>query len=301
MELMSDRAPMHCLQPGAAAFCQRERGSMLIARITIVAVLTGTWAPYVAAAQPGPETLAAFDGYVAQAEAQIRQEESSPDSFLSPPLNTVPGRTELEARLRRGEVLVERRGVTPTEIPGGLIHHWRGITFIPNATIAQVFTVLQDYDHLARYYRPQIVASRLISRNGDDFHISMRLSEHKIVTVVLDTAYEVQYGRLDAVHQYSLARSTRIAEIANAGERAEYPLAEGYDHGFLWRLNTYWRFVQRVDGVFVQCEAISLTRDVPTGLGWLIGPFVKNIPRESLQFSLRSTRAAVVGSSNSGG
>ena len=287
---------MHCLQPGAAAFCQRERGHMLIARITIVAVLTGTLASYIAAAQPRPETLAAFDGCVAQAEAQIRQEESSPESFLSLPLGTVVSRrTELEERLRRGEVLVESRGVTPTQTPGGLIHHWLGIVFIPNATIAQVVTVLQDYDHLARYYRPQIVASRLISRNGDDFHISMRLREHKIVTVVLDTEYDVRYGRLDAVHQYSLARSTRIAEIANAGERDEHPLAEGYDHGFLWRLNTYWRFVQRVDGVFVQCEAISLTRDLPSGLGWLIGSLVENIPRESLQFTLRSTRDAVVG------
>jgi hypothetical protein len=287
---------MHCLQPGAAAFCRRERGRMLIARITIVAVLTGTLASYIAAALSRPETLVAFEGYVAQAEAQIRQEESSPESFLALPLDMVPGRTELEARLRRGDVLVQRRGVTPTEIPGGLIHHWLGIVFIPKATIAQVVTVLQDYDHLARYYRPQIVASRLIARNGDDFHISMRLREQKIVTVVLDTEYDVQYGRLDAVHQYSLGRSTRIAEIANAGERDEHPLAEGYDHGFLWRLNTYWRFVQAVDGVFVQCEAISLTRDVPTGLRWLIGSFVENIPRESLQFTLRATRDAAVGS-----
>src|SRR5579864_4551919 len=112
MELMWDRAPMHCLQPGAAAFCRRERGRMLIARITIVAVLTGTLASYIAAALSRPETLVAFEGYVAQAEAQIRQEESSPESFLALPLDMVPGRTELEARLRRGDVLVQRRGVT---------------------------------------------------------------------------------------------------------------------------------------------------------------------------------------------
>jgi hypothetical protein len=62
----------------------------------------------------------------------------------------------------------------------------------------------------------------------------------------------------------------------------------------MWRLNTYWRFVQQPDGVLVECEAISLTRDVPTGLGWLIGPFIQNIPQESLQFTLSATRNAVL-------
>ncbi len=273
---------------------------MLIARIAIVAVLTGALTSYTPAAQPKPETLAAFEVYVARAEAQIRGEESSPESFLAAPVS-VSQRSELEMRLRRGEVIVDRRGTTATEIPGGLIHDWLGLTFIPNGTIGQVFAVLQDYDHLARYFQPQMVSSRLISRNGDDFHISMRLREGSVVTVVLDTEYDVHYGRLDAVHQYSLARSTRVAEIAKAGERDEHPLAGGDDHGFLRRLNTYWRFVQAVDGVFVQCEAISLTRDVPTGLAWLIGSFIENIPRESLQFTLSATRNAVLGKQNSGG
>jgi hypothetical protein len=267
---------------------------MLIARIAIVAVLTGTLASSARGAQPRPETLAAFDKYIAHAETQIREEESSTESFLATP-PSVPGRTELEMRLRRGEILVDRRGLTTTEVPGGLIHHWLGTTFIPNATITQVFAVLQDYDHLVRYYQPEMQASRLISRNGDDFHISMRLREANVVPVVLDTEYDVHYGRLDAVHQYSLAHSTRVAEIAKAGERDEHPLADTDGHGFLWRLNTYWRFSQVVDGVFVQCEAISLTRDVPTGLGWLIGSFLENIPRESLRFTLSATRNATLG------
>jgi hypothetical protein len=46
--------------------------------------------------------------------------------------------------------------------------------------------------------------------------------------------------------------------------------------------------------VYVQCEAISLTRDIPTGLNWLMEPFIESIPRESLGFTLRSTRAGVL-------
>jgi len=61
----------------------------------------------------------------------------------------------------------------------------------------------------------------------------------------------------------------------------------------MWRLNSYWAFEQANNGVLVQCEAISLTRDIPTGLAWLIGPFVNSIPRESLQFTLTATRNAM--------
>ena len=71
-------------------------------------------------------------------------------------------------------------------------------------------------------------------------------------------------------------------------------MPEGHDGGYLWRMNTYWRFEERDGGVYVQCESISLTRDIPRGLGWLIEPFVTSIPRESLQDTLGNTRLAVL-------
>ena len=112
--------------------------------------------------------------------------------------------------------------------------------------------------------------------------------------VVLDTEYEVHFARLDAHRAHSRSHSTRIAEVQNPGGRGERDLPPGNDHGFLWALDTYWRFLEVEDGVFVQCEAISLTRDIPAGLGWLVGPFVESIPRESLEFTLATTRKAVV-------
>ena len=273
-----------------------------IATIAILAALAATLAAHIASAQK-PETLAAFDAYVRQAEAQIRKEQATRDSFLA--IQSSPaGATEIEARLRHGEVLIDSRTTAteissgPIELPGGLLHHWRGLAFIPDATIDDLFAVLQDYDHSNRYYAPEVVTSRLISRNGDDFRVAMRLRKHYVVTVVLDTEYEIHYGQLDAAHRYSLSRSTRIAEIAYPGEPGERPLPAAHDHGFLWRLNSYWRFVQAPDGVFLQCEAISLTRDVPTGLNWLIGPYIKNIPRESLLFTLNATRNAVLANKN---
>lgn len=138
-----------------------------------------------------------------------------------------------------------------------------------------------------------MTSSKLISRNGDNFRILLRLHEHKVITVVIDSEYDVRYGRLDAARQFSWSRSTRMTEIADAGGAHEHAVSAADNHGYMWRLISYWRFSQVSDGVVVQCEAISLTRNVPTGLGWLIGPFVREIPRESLETTLKQTRDAV--------
>ncbi|HVN19173.1 MAG TPA: hypothetical protein VMU05_10385 [Dongiaceae bacterium] len=238
-------------------------------------------------------TTEAFDKYIADAEARLNQARSKPNMFTR--IDSLPTgeRQKVMSRLRAGEVVIDKQGKTPTEIPSGLIHDWVGTVLIPRVTIPQVLSLIQDYDHSSRNYSPDVQQSRLVSRNGDDFKVFMRLRKHKVVTVVLDTEYSVHYARLDASHQYSLSRSTRVSEIADAGAPKEHALAEGHDHGFMWRLNSYWAFEQVEDGVLIECEAISLTRDIPTGLGWMIGPFVNSIPRESLQFTLDATRKAL--------
>ena len=240
-------------------------------------------------------TTEAFDHYIATAEGRFTQAIGKSGSFLRIDALAATQRQQVMTRLRQGEVVIEKHGETPSQIPGGLIHDWVGTVLIPKVTVARVLALVQDYDHSTRYYSPDVVQSRLVSRQGDDFQVSMRLLKKKVVTVVLDTEYDVDYGRLDAAHQFSLSRSTRVSEIVDPGEPNERPLVAGHDHGFMWRLNSYWAFEQVPDGVLVECEAISLTRDIPTGLGWMIGPFVNSIPRESLQFTLSATRAALAG------
>ena len=244
-----------------------------------------------------PETSQAFDHYIAQAETRINQQQSQANRFLK--LDSLPGdqRSGVLRRLHQGEVVVEKMANTPEEIPGGLIHDWQGWVFIPNVTVGQVVGLIREYDHLARYYSPDVLQSRLISAHGDDLHVYMRLQKHRVVTVVLDTEYDVHYGRIDSAHQYSTSRSTRVSEIENPGTPSERGLPQGHDHGYMWRLNSYWAFEQADDGVRVQCEAISLTRDIPTGLAWLIGPFVNSIPQASLQFTLTATRNAMAANS----
>jgi hypothetical protein len=262
-------------------------------KTTVVHCLIICGLSYVGVAQQ-KQTTEAFDRYIAAAEKRVMEARGKTDSFLRTDALSAPQRTQVMARLRQGEVIIEKQGETPSEISGGLIHDWVGTVFIPKVTVAQVLALIEDYDHSNQHYAPDVMKSQMVSHNGDDFQVFMRLHKHKVVTVVLDTDYNVHYGRLDATHQFSFSRSTRVSEVADPGTTNEHTLAAGHDHGFMWRLNSYWAFEQVDDGVLVECEAISLTRGIPAGLGWMIGPFVNSIPRESLQFTLGATRKALV-------
>jgi len=238
-------------------------------------------------------TTDAFNSHVAAAEQRVLQARAKGSSFLAMDAYPSAQRERMMSRLRAGEVVIEKQGSTPSSVPGGLVHDWLGIVLIPKVTVAQVLALVQDYDHSTRHYSPDVTQSRLVSRNGDDFKVFLRLKKHKVITVVLDTDYDVHYARLDPAHQFSLSRSTRVSEVVDPGTPDERTLPAGKDHGFMWRLNSYWAFEQVDDGVLVECEAISLTRDIPSGLGWMIGPFVNSIPRESLEFTLDATRKAL--------
>jgi len=245
------------------------------------------------AEQLKPETDAAFNRYI---ELSERQMPSTP--FLYIDGLRLPERDAGVARLKAGEVITDRLQTRdhgqPIPVPGGLIHHWMGTIFIPGVSLAQTLAFLQDYDDQYKFYTPDVQRSKLVERQGDRFKVFLRLRKTKVVTVILNTEYDVKYTRLDGDHAISDSRSTRIAEVENAGKPNESEKPVGNDSGFMWRLNSYWRFQQRDGGVYVQLEAISLTRDIPTGLGWLISPFISSIPRESLAFTLTRTREALI-------
>jgi hypothetical protein len=178
-------------------------------------------------------------------------------------------------------------------VPDGLIHDWIAAAFIPATNLQATLAVIQNYDNHKEIYKPEVIDSKLIRRCGDDFQIFLRLLKKKILTVVLDTDHEVRYRSLGAGHEDCRSRTTRIAEVENAGSEKEKVLPPDTGYGFLWRLNSYWRFLERDGGVFVECRAISLSRDVPLGLGWIIEPIIQKLPKESLLQTLASTRQAL--------
>jgi hypothetical protein len=153
--------------------------------------------------------------------------------------------------------------------------------------------VLQDYDNHSNFYAPDVERSKLEERNDDHFRVFLRFRRHKVITVVLDTEHDVRYFHDADGRVHSRSSAIRIAQVENAGKPDEHEKTPGDDDGFLWRMETWWRMIERDGGVYVQSEVVSLTRDIPTGLGWLIGPFVNSIPRESLTFTLEATKHAV--------
>src|SRR5262249_6480634 len=158
------------------------------------------------------------------------------------------------------------------------------------ATVSQTVGLLQDYNNHKNLYKPEVVDSKLLSRQGDDFLAYLRFYKKKIIGITLNTEHAAHYGRLSPTRAYSRSRTTKVAEVENAGEKNEREKPPGNDNGFLWALNSYWRIEERDGGVYVQCEAISLTRGIPMALSLIIKPFVTELPKESLYTTLNSTR-----------
>jgi hypothetical protein len=238
------------------------------------------------AAEPSPAAVSAFNAYAGRVEARLAQQHQSPQSFLAP-LNSIEQNGQ---RLRGGEQIVEQ--LTPaqgSDFPGAMLHHWRGTAFAPGAKAADFERLMKDFNAYPQHFSPQVVQAKVLAQQGDHLQATMRVRQRHVITVVMDTAYEITFARFDARHGYSLSRSTRIAEIDAPGTASERALKPGEEHGFLWRLNTYWSYEERDGGLYMQIESVSLTRSIPMGLAWAIRPFVESVPRESLEFTLRST------------
>jgi hypothetical protein len=240
---------------------------------------------------PPPGAVSAFEAYIANVEGRIDQQHLSPSAFSAPAASDPES---AKTRVRQGQVIIERlTPVAGAELPGALLHHWRGTAFVQGATAADFGQLLRGFDSYPKYFSPQVVQAKVLSHDGDHFVASMRVRQRHFLTVVMDATYDVTFGWLDAERGYSISRSTRIAEIDSPGTIAERSLSDGEEHGFLWRLTTYWTWEERDGGLYLQIEAVSLSRSVPRGLGWLVAPYAESIPRESLDFTLRSVCSAL--------
>lgn len=245
--------------------------------------------------QPGAGTAAAFDRYVQLTAARVEKELRADGPYLWVDLQPPPDRTRHAAALRRGDVVIQsletRDNGKEIEAPGGIIHHWIGTVFVPGVTLDQYLGFVQDYDRHQQYFTPYVQRSRLLERDGDFFRVFLRFHKTKAgVTAVHDTRHDVRYLRLSATRGGSATKTTEILDVDNPGAPDEKHRSADADRGYLWRLDTWWRFDERDGGLYVQCESVSLSRSIPFGFGWLVGPFVKSIPRESLTFTLGQTR-----------
>jgi hypothetical protein len=245
------------------------------------------------------ETLLAFTEYIREAEAAMEQTLGGDVPFLWS--DRSPERSQ---QVEKGLTIAHLwSGKRPIDVKDGLIHDWIGATRVSGTTVDKILALVQDYDNHKNVYKPEVMDSKLINRQGNDFQIYLRLRKKKIITVILDTDHDAHYSCVDAIRWRIRSYTTRIAEVEDAGKPTERAWPPDAGYGFLWRLNSYWRFLER-DGcvyveclerdgsVYVECRAISLSRNIPKALRWIIEPMIDKFPRESLRATLEATRRA---------
>jgi hypothetical protein len=234
--------------------------------------------------------LQAWEAYVEQTEKRIAGELDSEDGFLVQDFLPPEAAGECGRRIRSGEICVlplETRAANGDEIkiPKGLAHHWFGSVFVPNADIGKVMGWVRNYPDYPRHF-PEIEAVKVLSHTEDVYLVALRLKRKKVITVHYNTEHQIGYRSHGPERVSSRGEAVRIRELADPGTPQEREKAPGEDHGFLWRLVSYWRFAQVEGGVVVECESLSLSRGIPWGLAWLVSPFVESVPRESLEAAL---------------
>ena len=261
-----------------------------LAQLASLLLLSALTSPRIQAEAPTAANLA-FDTYSRAVEGRLDRQHSDPATFLT---------TGALPYLQTGKILLEDLAEpgtahAPDETNlGAAIHHWRGTAFVPGATATAFELLLRNLDAYPQNFAPQVLHAAVLTTHGDHLQTLIRVREHHGLTVVMDTAYNTDFGRLDATHGFCTSHSTRIAEIASPNSPAEHPLSPADEHGFLYRLDTYWSWEQRDGGLFLQIETVSLSRAIPTGLGWLLRPYVQSIPRDSLGFTLTAARKALL-------
>jgi hypothetical protein len=232
-----------------------------------------------AAAELQPRTSRAYDAYLEQARRAFLsriERAPSPAGSQDGVLSAGPGGED-------GIVNVE----------GGLVHHWIGAAFVRGATLRSVINVSRAYSDYSAVYT-SVIGSRVLAHEGDTYRVLIRLEEGEAgITAVLDVRSTIRYFQSGNGGTYALSNADEIREVRNAGERDEHLLPAGRDSGYLWRANTFTRFIERDGGVYVEMETLGLSREFPPLLGWLIEPIARRLGRKSVESSLREFLAAV--------
>lgn len=260
----------------------------------IAVVLLGAFAAqFAGAAELQSGTLTAWNEYLKQSDLRLRQRAAGGLPFL-----WMDESQDRAARVRRGEIVIVPAVGRGTEgVPHGLVHDWVGAIFIPGATIDSLWHVVHDYDHYRQIYRPAVTSSRTLARTqgAQDFQM---VWQRKVlfVNAAMQGRYHAHDVLLDARRGYSIAETAEVREIEAYGHKDERLLPPDTGNGFLWRIRSVARYEERDGGVYLELEAMALTRDIPPSLAWMVNPVVNRLSVNSLATTLRQTRDAVMAS-----
>ena len=246
------------------------------------------------AAELQADTIKEWTAYVNATEQRIARELQSGPRFLALDFQSASERAEERSALFAGEVPVSKMKVLDSRgkeivVAGGMVHHWRGSVFIPGIELDDVLSKVANPG--ARDTRQEDVLESIVLERGPNWlKIYLKLRRSKVVTVVYNTEHLVSYRRYSGARASSRSVAVKIAELENPNSAEEREKPQGVDRGFLWRLNSYWRYAQVDGGVLVECESVSLSRTVPTPLKLLIRSSIHGMARQSMKRTLGSLR-----------
>jgi hypothetical protein len=264
----------------------RIKWTVIVAALLILAASISS-----EASELNPDTLAQWDDYIQAQNARMARSSDSASFLWS---DQSPDRLR---RLRAGEILVAPMGQNPRMVPHGLIHHWIGAIFLPHTNLDAVLTLVRDYNNYKKIYAPNVVDSQLLSQTATHDAFSLRmLNKAVLLKFALETEFQSSYERVDEDRWYSVGESTRIREIEDYGQAAQHESPPNTGRGFIWRLYNVSRFQHRDGGVYVELEAVALSRDVPGAVRWLVNPVVRRVSKDSMLISLQKTQQAILAS-----
>jgi hypothetical protein len=256
----------------------------------MVLALAPAFADVVSGASLRPEAVKAWEAYVSNAELRMQARASGQQPFLWAD----------ESNDRKRNVLAGEIAISPMTKTGyentadGLIHHWVGAVFIPNSTLADLSRMFHAYECYRVYYKPFVANSKVLSSTGSQEEFMMIFQYHAfLANVAIEATYEKREFRLSGNRRYSISRTSQVREIQAYGRAGERRLPPDSGSGYVWRLETIARYEERDGGVYLELEAMALTRDIPAALRWMISPMVKRMSINSMDGTLQKTRAAV--------
>jgi hypothetical protein len=272
---------------GSARQRRMPRAIQLLAAILLAALLYPMRA---AAADLKPETQQAWQEYVKAAKARNQAHLASGSPFLS--IDAEPAQA---AKLRQGQILASPVAPNgPAQVQGGLIHDWTGAIFIPNVSVPDILRVTRDYAQYKTVFHPNVVSAKpLETGDWNDTFSMVVMNTSFFAKSALDSDYRSEFVQLDDQRWYSTTETTRVQEVSNYGSPSEHMLPEGHGIGIIWSLYSFARYEERDGGVYIELEAMALSRDIPAALRWVVEPIVRRVSKSSMVTSLQQTADAV--------
>jgi hypothetical protein len=263
-------------------------------RFCYLAPLIGAFSGLLQSAELKPETAAAFDRYIQLTEAGFAKQRGF-ENFLW--LDHHPKEKTMvwlqQSIVRPMQTLDEGKEI---EVPDGVIQHWLGAVYLENkdTDADHLRGLLMNFAGYQDFFKQQIMTSKLIKHDGDQFDFSLRFYKKQFSTVVLNVDETAQYTLIDPTHWTAACHSTHIGEAEHPRNKKKLDEERAPEDaaGYLWRLNFYWRVQQSDNGCYVELEVISLAREESGGLhpSRFLSSF-QNFPQDLTQYLINTLEA----------